>query len=263
MIRFFRLRNSLLLVTAVLLLPVLGGCATMPRTEVVANGGSDECVVLLHGVNRSWRAMRPLADALQAAGYTTVNVDYPSRSGTVDELVPLAVDNGLSECRALGAHKIHFVTHSIGGILVRYAHQKTPIAELGRVVMLAPPNQGSEIVDKTRGIPGAGLVGGQALLQLGTDEDSLPAKLGPVDFELGIVAGTGTMNPFMSAMLPNPDDGKVSVARTRVEGMSDFLIVSDNHHYIVEDPLVIDNTLAFLNTGSFAHKVELESVLLE
>lgn len=232
----------------------MAGCAMTPRMEIVTTPQSDQCVVLLHGVNRSYRAMRPLATALQQGGFTTVNVDYPSRSGTVDELATLAVDYGLSECRAIGASKIHFVTHSIGGILLRYAHEQEAIAELGRVVMLAPPNQGSEIVDKTRHIPGAGLVGGKALLQLGTDENSLPAQLGPVDFEVGIVAGTGTMNPLMSAMLPNPDDGKVSVARTKVEGMSDFLLVDDNHHYIVEDQLVIENTLAFLNTGAFLHQ---------
>ena len=160
-----------------------------------------DCVVLLHGVNRSWRAMRPMAEALQQAGFTTVNVDYPSRAGTVDEIAPMAVDNGLDKCRAAGAQRIHFVTHSIGGILLRYAHEERPIPDLGRVVMLAPPNQGSEIVDKTRYVPGASLVGGKALLQLGTGADSVPARLGPVDFEVGIVAGTGTMNPWMSAML--------------------------------------------------------------
>lgn len=237
--------------SVVLALSAVTACVTTPRTETVSAVNSDDCVVLLHGVNRSWRAMRPMAEALQQDGYATVNVDYPSRAGTVDELTSMAVDNGLAECRSIGAQRIHFVTHSIGGILLRYAHAQEPIADIGRVVMLAPPNQGSEIVDKTKGIPGAGLVGGQALLQLGTDADSIPAKLGPVDFELGIIAGTGTMNPWMSAMLPNPDDGKVSVARTRVDGMADFLIVDDNHHHIVDDELVIRNTREFLNTGAF------------
>ena len=229
----------------------LAACVTVPRTEIVMAASPTECVVLLHGVNRSWRAMRPMAEALQQDGFTTVNVDYPSRAGTVDEIAPMAVDNGLDTCREAGAQRIHFVTHSIGGILLRFAHEKHPIPDLGRVVMLAPPNQGSEIVDKTRFVPGASLVGGKALLQLGTGADGVPANLGPVDFEVGVVAGTGTMNPWMSAMLPNPDDGKVSVARTRVEGMSDFLIVDDNHHYIVEDEIVIRNTRAFLKTGSF------------
>ncbi len=228
------------------------GCGTVPRTETLVGTPSSECVVLLHGVNRSWRAMRPMARALQLEGFTTVNVDYPSRSGTVDLIAPMAVGNGLAQCRATGADRIHFVTHSIGGILVRFEQQRSAIPELGRVVMLAPPNQGSEVVDKTRFLPGASLVGGRALLQLGTSADDIPAQLGAVDFELGVIAGTGTMNPWMSAMLPNPDDGKVSLARTRVEGMADFLIVGDNHHYIVDDEIVIRNTIRFLNSGSFS-----------
>jgi triacylglycerol lipase len=231
----------------------LAGCASMPRTETVSVADSADCVVLLHGVNRSWRAMRPMAEALQRDGYTTVNVDYPSRSAPLDELVPMAVENGLTKCREVGAQRIHFVTHSIGAILLRYAHEQSPIAEIGRVVMLAPPNQGSEVVDKTKNIPGSILIGGEALMQLGTDEDSIPAQLGPVNFELGVIAGTRTMNPWMSAMLPDPDDGKVSVARTRVEGMADFLMVEENHHHIVDDELVIRNTRAFLNNGSFLH----------
>jgi len=67
-----------------------------------------------------------------------------------------------------------------------------------------------------------------------------------------VIAGTGTMNPWMSAMLPNADDGKVTVERTRVDGMADFLIVEDNHRYIVEDEIVIRNTLRFLSTGTFS-----------
>lgn len=243
-----------LLLSGLLLAVGLGaGCATTPKIEFQASAAASDCVVLLHGVNRSWRAMRPMAAALQTDGYMTANVDYPSRAGPVDQLVPMAVDTGVKSCRDAGAKRIHFVTHSIGGILLRYAHKEQPILEIGRVVMLAPPNGGSEIVDKTKNIPGAVLVGGEALMQLGTDDNSLPALLGPVDFELGVIAGTGSMNPWMSAMLPNPDDGKVSVEQTRIEGMNDFLVVEDNHHYIVEDELVIRNTLAFLRTGSFIH----------
>ena len=226
-------------------------CVTTPRTEFVGAEERGECVVLLHGLNRSWRSMRPMAEALQDDGLMTVNVDYPSRSGPVEELVPLAVEPGLQECREEGANKIHFVTHSIGGILLRYAQQQSPIVDLGRVVMLAPPNQGTEIIDKTEDWPGAILVSGEAGLQLGTGEHGIAAQLGPVDFELGVVAGTRTINPWMSAMLPDPDDGKVSVANTRVAGMTDFLIVDISHHSIVRSQIVIDNTLAFLRTGKF------------
>ncbi len=251
--RAMRAHSILKLLSAIAATLLATGCATTPRTEtLVAESPSPDCVVLIHGVNRSWRAMRPMARALQLGGFNTVNVDYPSRSGTVDKIAPMAVGNGTAQCRAMGAETIHFVTHSIGGILVRFEQERSPIPELGRVVMLAPPNQGSEIVDKTRFLPGAGLVGGQALLQLGTSDDDVPAQLGAVDYEVGVIAGTGTINPWMSAMLPNPDDGKVSLARTRVEGMADFLIVGDNHRYIVEDEIVIRNTLRFLMTGTFS-----------
>ena len=226
-------------------------CATVPRTEVVTERNSDTCVVLLHGLNRSLRAMEDMAAALQAANFSTVNVDYPSQQGTVETLAPEVVDLGVAQCRATGAKKIDFVTHSLGGILLRYAQQQKPIPELNRVVMLGPPNQGSEVIDRTRNWPGAEIVGGQIGLQLGTDEEGIPARLGPVDFELGIIAGVGTINPFMSAILPSYDDGKVSVEGTRVKGMTDFMIVQSSHHYLMNSETVIQNTIGFLQTGLF------------
>jgi len=212
---------------------------------------STECVVLLHGLNRSWRAMDDMASALQGEGFSTANVDYPSLAGSIEVIAPLAVETGLKECRATGAGTIHFVTHSIGGILLRYTHAQTPIPDLGRVVMLGPPNQGSEVVDRTRDWPGAELVGGEAGRQLGTGDDSVPLNLGPVDFDLGVIAGTGSINPWMSAMLPDEDDGKVTVASTQVEGMRDFLIVDSSHRGITAADVVIRNTAAFLRNGMF------------
>ncbi|MBT8088118.1 MAG: alpha/beta fold hydrolase, partial [Gammaproteobacteria bacterium] len=169
---------------------LIAACASVPRTEVMTAADTSDCVVLLHGLNRSWRAMRPMAETLQAAGFTTANVDYPSQAGPIEEIAPLAIGTGVTECRATGASRIHFVTHSIGGILLRYQHERAPIAELGRVVMLGPPNKGSEVVDIARGWPGATVFGGAAGWQLGTDESGIPAQLGPVDFELGVIAGT-------------------------------------------------------------------------
>jgi pimeloyl-ACP methyl ester carboxylesterase len=238
-------------ISTFLALCLLTACATVPRTEIVPSAGSSECVVLLHGLNRSMRAMEDMAVAFQDAGYATVNVDYPSQLGTVESLAPEVVGLGLSGCREQGAETIHFVTHSMGGILLRYAHQQSPIPDLGRVVMLGPPNQGSEVVDEMRDWPGAELISGEAGLQLGTDEDSIPAKLGPVDFELGIIAGVGSINPWMSAILPDFDDGKVTVERTRVVGMADFMIVDSSHHYLMNSETVIKNTVAFIQTGSF------------
>jgi pimeloyl-ACP methyl ester carboxylesterase len=236
------------------LLPIaslLNGCVTEPRAEVVTSPRSNECVVLLHGLNRSWRAMRPMAEALQAAGFTTANVDYPSQSGSIEEIAPAAVGMGLEKCRDTGADRIHFVTHSLGGILLRYQNKHSPIPDLGRVVMLGPPNQGSEIIDRTRDWPGFEMFSGDAGAQLGTNSESMPSQLGPVDFELGVIAGTGTINVFTSALLPDPDDGKVSVASTRVEGMDDFLVVGNSHRYLTRSDVVFRNTESFLRNGSF------------
>ena len=232
-------------------LGIMTSCASVPRSELVPAANSSDCVVLLHGLNRSWRAMSTMAETLQDAGFTTANVDYPSQAGPIEEIAPLSVGTGLAECRSTGATRIHFVTHSIGGILLRYQHQHEPIAEQGRVVMLGPPNQGSEIVDTLQDWPGMETIGGAAGMQLGTGKDSIPSQLGPVDFELGVVAGTGTINVLASAMLPDPDDGKVSVAATQVEGMDDFLVVPNSHRYITRSPVVLRNTVSFLKTGRF------------
>jgi triacylglycerol esterase/lipase EstA (alpha/beta hydrolase family) len=241
--------NAFALISA--MFGLLAGCATTIRTDLVERYQSTDCVVLLHGLNRSWRTMDKFAEALQQEGFSTANVDYPSSNETIEVLAPKVVNEGLGQCRQTGASRIHFVTHSLGGILMRYAHSQEPIPDLGRVVMLGPPNKGSEVIDKTRNWPGVKAFSGEAGLQLGTDEESIPSQLGPVDFELGIIAGTGSTNPFMSAMLPAEDDGKVTVARTQVEGMDDFKIVSNSHFAIMRSDSVIRATTRFLRTGSF------------
>lgn len=230
---------------------LVAACATTMRTDLVAHHQATDCVVLLHGLNRSWRTMGKLAGALQEDGFSTANIDYPSSSEPVEVLAPMVVNEGLRKCRHTGATKIHFVTHSLGGILLRYAHSQDPIPDLGRVVMLGPPNQGSEVIDKTKNWPGVKALSGVAGLQLGTDDESIPAQLGPVDFELGVIAGTRSTNPFMSAMLPDEDDGKVTVARTQVEGMDDFKVVSNSHFAMMKSDDVIHDTSQFLRTGSF------------
>ncbi len=243
-----RLFTAFTVITAATL---ASGCATEPASRVVQSAQSSECVVLLHGLNRSWRAMQPMARALQDDGYTTVNVDYPSQLGTIQELAPVAVGLGLEQCRSDGASKVHFDTNSMGGILLRYANEQAPIKERGRVVMLGPPNQGSELIDRTRTWPGFAALSGPAGMQLGTSPESIPSQLGPVDFELGVIAGTNTINVLASAMLPDLDDGKVTVKRTMVDGMQDHLVVEDSHRYIVRSAAVLRNTRSFLRTGSF------------
>ena len=163
---------------------------TTGDVELRSVAAGAECVVLLHGLNGNKRQMHRYATALEADGYSIANVGYPSRSAPIEKLIPVSVDAGLEQCRYTGARRVHFVTHSLGGILLRYAQEHSPIPDLGRVVMLAPPNKGSEIEDVTGRWPGARLLAGPAAMQLGTHgENSIPARLGPVDFELGVIAG--------------------------------------------------------------------------
>lgn len=209
-----------------------------------------DCVVLLHGLARTSGAMKKLIEPLEDNGHQVVNVNYPSRKMKVEALAPLAVrELGYDKCEAPGP--VHFVTHSMGGILARYYLAHNDIESLGRVVMMAPPNQGSEVVDNLRDVPGFKLLNGQAGLQLGTDDNSIPKSLGPVDFELGVIAGTKTMNLILSQFLPNPDDGKVSVESTKVVGMTDHIEMPVNHTFMMRSERVIDQVIHFIDNGSF------------
>lgn len=217
---------------------------------VAADADRRDCVVLLHGLARSSASMAPLAAALEAQGYVVANVDYPSRKKAIPELATLAVNKGLASCPET-IEQVHFVTHSLGGILIRYYLEATPIPRLGRVVMLGPPNQGSEVVDHYRNVPGFGWLNGPAGVQLGTDQASIPASLGSVNFNLGVIAGTTSVNPILSLSLPGIDDGKVSVERAKVEGMTDFVALPHSHPLMMKAPPVIEQVIEFLAHGEF------------
>ena len=212
-----------------------------------------DCVVLLHGLARTAMSMKPMQRALIDEGFETANIGYASRDYTVEELAETVIPEGLAACRAKGSTgRIHFVTHSLGGILLRQYLSEHRIPDLGRTVMLGPPNQGSVAVDELRDVPGFEWLNGPAGLQLGKGEDSVPLKLGPATFELGVIAGNRTIDPITSSVLENPDDGRVSVEDTKVEGMDDFVVVEHSHAFMMRMRRPIELTIRFLNSGSFA-----------
>lgn len=197
--------------------------------------------------------MNKMQRALTAEGYVTANVDYPSRDHSIEELAPMAIGDGLEACRSNGdVEHIHFVTHSLGGILLRQYLSTREIVGLGRVVMLGPPNQGSSAVDELGGVPGFQWLNGPAGRQLGKGEGSVPLRLGPADFELGVIAGNRSIDPITSAVLDNPDDGRVSVSDTKLEGMDDFVVVEHSHAFMMRMRRPIELTIQFLESGSFA-----------
>lgn len=210
-----------------------------------------ECVVLLHGLARTSRSMKPLQLALEHQGYQVCNINYPSTQMSIAELSRIVLPEALDNCRYNGCRHIHFITHSMGGILVRYFQRYHGIAGLRRVVMLGPPNRGSEVVDSLRNIPAFKWINGPAGSELGTGKQDTPNVLGPVDFQLGVIAGTQSISPLLSSLLPAPHDGKVSVARTQIEGMKDFIALPVNHTFMMRDAETIRQCLCFLGNGQF------------
>ena len=235
---------------------------TVPRRGLLAGvlllscglASASECVVLLHGLARTATSMNKMQRALDDEGYATANIGYPSREFTVEELAAIAVTDGLEACQSnADVERVHFVTHSLGGILLRQYLSEHEIPGLGRVVMLGPPNQGSAAVDKLNGVPGFDWLNGPAGRQLGKGEDSVPVKLGPAEFELGIIAGNRSIDPITSAVLSNPDDGRVSVEDTMLDGMDDFVVVEHSHAFMMRMRRPIELTIRFLKSGSFGH----------
>ena len=188
---------------------------------------------------------------LGAAGFLAVNIGYPSREHTVEYLAQQAVSEGLQACGDQDATRIHFVTHSLGSILVRYYFKEYSDSRLGRVVMLGPPNQGAELVDALAQFPGFGLLNGPSGLQLGTGEQNVTSSLGAVNFELGVIAGKQAVNPLFAVLIPGPDDGKVSVESTRVDGMKEHIVMPVTHTWMMYNNDVIEQVLSFLRNGHF------------
>lgn len=194
-------------------------------------------VVLLHGFWRSARSMSKLERSLAADGFEVVNIDYPSQKETVESIANNYLKKILQNRCGDKKRKIHFVTHSMGGIIVRHFLAENKLPNLGRVVMLAPPNRGSKMADVLSKLGWANDLLGPALKQLTTSKKSLPNIIANPDYEVGIIAGKF--------------DGKVSVKATKLETMKDFLVVPSAHSFIMDWDEVVVAVKNFLKKGKF------------
>lgn len=210
-----------------------------------------EAVILLHGLARTRWSMKIAERFLRKKGYVAVNMGYPSRKKNIETLSNTVISKAILNCRNQGAETIHFVTHSMGGILVRHFLEHQDITGLGRVVMLSPPNHGSEVVDRLKHLKLFKWMNGPAGQELGTDEKSVPSQLPEPGFDLGIITGDRSVNPLLSHLIPGKNDGKVSVESARLKKIKDFLVVHRAHSFIMNDPKVLEQAHRFLCTGRF------------
>lgn len=210
-----------------------------------------ETVVVLHGLARTSASMSTMVRALENAGYEVCNISYPSREHSIEVLTTQFVAPAVRACLANRADKAHFVTHSMGGVIVRQLVKSASDLRVGRVVMLSPPNHGSEVVDKLGQLSLFKAINGPAGLELATRENAVPRSLGSASFDVGIITGSRTVNPFLSLLIPGDDDGKVSIESAKLEGMTGFCVMPATHPFIMKNRSVIEQTLAFLAKGVF------------
>ena len=231
--------------------------------EVIAGAAPDEradvtpgTVVLLHGLARGARHMRILEWRLAARGYRVCNLDYDTRVADFDHALD-AVRRSLLAC-VPSSGRIDFVTHSLGGLVLRGLLDRHPEPRAGRAVLLAPPNGGSEIADRLASVPLLARVIGPLAGHLGTGAQDLPRRLPGLPIPVGVIAGSRWINHAGPLWLPTPHDGTVSVESTRLAGMSDHLVLPYTHTFIMNPAEVADQVDAFLRRGRFERPPEAE-----
>jgi len=217
---------------------------------ISANPENNECVILLHGMGRSAFSMNSMESYIQRHGYQTINHNYPSTSQKIEQISKNIIPKFVGECKKQ-VKKIHFVTHSLGGIIIRHYLQTNRLPDGSRIVMLSPPNKGSEIADRFQDTTWYRWLTGPPGQQLTTDSNSLPNKLDAIENEVGIITGRTTLEPWFSRLIPGEDDGKVSVNSAKLHEMKDFLVVDHSHTFIMNSENVKSHVLHFLRYGKF------------
>jgi pimeloyl-ACP methyl ester carboxylesterase len=223
----------------------------MSEAKAGSNDTTPDGVVLLHGISRTLRSFRKMQSAIEAAGFATLNLGYASRHKSLEALAE-DIHPAIGRFSETTQGSVHFVGHSMGGLLIRVYLARHRPQRLGRVVMLGTPNGGSEIADRLKHLFLYRAYFGPAGQQLGTRRDvTTRASLPLVDYPVGIVAGNRSIDPTALAFLPKPHDGRVSVANTKLDGMTDHLVIGSSHPWLMRNVLAIDQTIAFLRDGRF------------
>jgi pimeloyl-ACP methyl ester carboxylesterase len=210
-----------------------------------------EYLVLLHGMGRSNRVMEKMSRHFAAQGYVAYNDDYRSSATSIESLTDQIAARIRVNCPDEDK-PIHFVGHSLGAIIIRMLLAKYRPHNLGRVVMLAPPNQGSYLVDYLKKYRFFQKIFGPVARQLSKDEEGIIHRLPPVDYDVGIIAGDRSIDLLFSwFLLPGENDGKVTVEETKLTGMKDHIVIHAAHPFLPNNRHAQKQTAHFLQNGRF------------
>jgi triacylglycerol lipase len=228
-------------------------CLSISSILALKSDNSKECIIFLHGFGDVKYSMSWLENKCKDEGYNTVNIGYSHFGRDVEAISEKRLQKKVQKCVDSGYERIHFVTHSMGGLIVRYYLQNNEIPKGSRIVMLSPPNHGSEVADSLKTNFFYKFFGGKVGKELRTDSE-LIEKLRDVKYEIGVITGNKSYNKSFSKMIPGDDDGRVSTERAKLNEMKDFLVVNDSHLTIKYDKYVANQTIYFLQNGSFDWK---------
>ncbi|MGJ4947876.1 esterase/lipase family protein [Bradyrhizobium sp. HKCCYLS20291] len=221
------------------------------RRRPQQHGPRNAGVVLLHGIAGRSLMLRPLERRLQRAGFATLNLHYESRKKPLEDLAE-DIRPAVADFAAGLDGPLHFVTHSMGGLLARVYMARHRPARLGRVVMIGTPNGGSEIADRLQNVGLYRAYFGPAGLQLVTTKNLTLASLPPADYEIGVIAGSRFLDPISGLfLLPSPNDGRVSVESCKLAEMADHTTIKASHMSLLVHPTSFRQTIAFLRHGQF------------
>jgi pimeloyl-ACP methyl ester carboxylesterase len=210
-------------------------------------------IVLLHGIFRTHRSMGRLARFLERNGFAVLNLGYPSTKYPIEMLVDI-VHPRIENFTESITGQLHFVSYSMGGLLMRAYLCKYRPSHLGRVVMIGTPNKGSEVADFLKSMKLYRWLYGPAGQQLITDQAAFAHCLGKVDYELGVIAGNRPIDPISSRIIGKPNDGKVSIDSTMLEGMKDHIVIPSSHTFFPSNKATWHQVLLFFRNGEFSRQ---------
>lgn len=250
------MKNTLYNTVILLILSQVIGC-----TSSYANSSSyqptDEVVVLAHGLGRGETAMWRFAKKLESANYKVCRLDYSTIGKSVEKVIEQTnqqIDSCISK-----APKVHFVGHSLGGLVIRAYLQnnqeKLKSYNIGNAVFMGTPNKGSELADHLSE-SWVMKVGGEVSQSLMTGDSSFGNTIEEVNIvmniNIGIIAGTKPSG-LTKKHFDGPNDGLVSVESTKLKSMKDFIAIDVEHTSMRNNDEVTKQTIYFLKNAVFKH----------